>query len=78
MPGNHFPVKNLVETHKSETQTAQLSLSLFADPHRREERIRVWNSNNKRSYDELRGEKQQREEEKLEFGKDGAGGIRML
>ena len=32
MPGNRFPVKkNLVETHKSETQTAQLSLSVFAD-----------------------------------------------
>ena len=31
MPGNRFSGKNMVETHKSETQTARISLSLFAD-----------------------------------------------
>ena len=81
MPGNRFPGKNMVETHNSETQTARISLSLFADdttPIGEKEEIEYGTATIKEVMKNFEEKNNEEKEEKLEFGKDGAGGIRML
>ena len=81
MPGNRFPGKNMVETHNSETQTARISLSLFADdttPIGEKEEIESGTATIKEVMKNFEEKNNEEKEEKLEFGKDGAGDIRML
>ncbi|XP_063722275.1 uncharacterized protein LOC134848689 [Symsagittifera roscoffensis] len=81
MPENHFPGKNMVETHNTETQTAQISLSLFADdttPIGEKEEIESVTATIKEVMKNFEEKNNEEKEEKLKFGKDGAGGIRML
>ena len=81
MTGNGFPGKNMVETHNIEPQTARISLSLFADDttligEKKEKESGTATIKEVMMHFEDKNNKEK--EKKLKFGKDGAGGIRML